>query len=65
MLKLKILYEDDRMEEKIITRFSDLSTHKSSFYYYEEQYDERRQGTCVKRDDVKCVEITQFLEERE
>lgn len=64
MLKLKILYEDDRMEEKIITRFSDISTHKSNFYYYEEQYDERGQGTCVKRDVVKCIEITQFLEEK-
>lgn len=64
MLKLKILYKNDRTEEKIITRFSDISTHKSNFYYYEEPCDEYGKGTCVKRDDVKCVEITQFLEEK-
>lgn len=62
MLKLKILYKDEHLVEKIITRFSDLSTHKSNFYYYEEPYDDRGKGTGVKRDDVKCVEITQVLD---
>lgn len=62
MLKLEILYKDNRIDEKVITRFSDLSTHESSFYYYEEPNDERGKGTCIKRDDVKCVEITSVME---
>lgn len=62
MLKLEILYKDNRIDEKVITRFSDLSTHESRFYYYEESNDERGKGTCIKRDDVKCVEITSVME---
>lgn len=54
---LKILYKDKRIEEIPITRFSDISTHKTNLYYYEKYYDESGKGTCIKREDVDCVEI--------
>lgn len=58
-MKLQILYTDDTFQEIIIKRFSDVSTHKSNFYYYEELNDERGKGTCIRRNLVKCVEVIQ------
>jgi hypothetical protein len=54
---LKILYEDKRMEEMTIKRFSDISTHKVNFYYYEKPFDEHGKGSCVNREMVRCIEV--------
>lgn len=54
---LYIAYIDGRTEVIQVTRFSDLSTHKSGFYYYETMIDAWGKGTCIKKEDVLCVEI--------
>lgn len=58
-MKLQILYTDNTFQEIIIKRFSDVSTHKSNFYYYEEPNDEHGKVTCIRRNLVKCVEVIQ------
>lgn len=57
---LKILYTDKTIEEIEIKRFSDLSTHKSNFYYYEYYYDEKGKGTMISRDKVACIEVVNY-----
>jgi hypothetical protein len=54
---LYIAYIDGRTEVIQVERFSDLSTHKSGFYYYETMIDAWGKGTCIKKEDVLCVEI--------
>jgi hypothetical protein len=54
---LYIAYTDGRTEVIQVTRFSDLSTNKSGFYYYETMIDAWGKGTCIKKEDVLCVEI--------
>jgi hypothetical protein len=54
---LYIAYTDGRTEVIQVERFSDLSTHKSGFYYYETMIDAWGKGTCIKKEDVLCVEI--------
>lgn len=56
-MKLQILYTDNTFQEITIKRFSDISTHKANFYYYEKPNDERGQGTCINREQVCCVEV--------
>ena len=59
-MHLYILYNDDNMEHHVITRFSDISTKKSRFYYYEKPNDEYGKGTTFRREDIKCFEILQY-----
>lgn len=54
---LYIAYTDGRTEVIQVERFSDLSTHKSGFYYYETMTDAWGKGTCIKKEDVLCIEI--------
>lgn len=54
---LYIAYTDGRTEVIQVVRFSDLSTHKSDFYYYETMIDAWGKGTCIKKSDVLCIEI--------
>ena len=54
---LYIAYTDGRTEVIQVERFSDLSTNKSGFYYYETMIDAWGKGTCIKKEDVLCVEI--------
>ena len=54
---LYIAYTDGRTEVIQVERFSDLSTHKSGFYYYETMIDAWGKGTCIKKEDVLCVEL--------
>ena len=56
-MHLYILYNDNRFEHQIISRFSDLSTTKSRFYYYEKPGDDYGKGTTFKREDIQCFEI--------
>lgn len=48
------------MSRFVVKRFSDLSTDKSRFYYYECYSDAPGKGTCISRDSVKCVELSPF-----
>ena len=50
-------YKNGETKVRRIKRFSDLSTDKSDFYYYEEDSDAWGQGTCVKKSDILCIEI--------
>lgn len=54
---LKLLYVDGHVEEKRVKLFSNLSEQKSAFYYFEEFYDDKGKGTCIKRDDLICFEL--------
>jgi hypothetical protein len=54
---LYIAYTDGRTEVIQVERFSDLSTNKSGFYYYETMIDACGKGTCIKKEDVLCVEV--------
>ncbi len=56
-MKLQILYTDNTFQEITIKRFSDISTHKANFYYYEKPNDERGKGTSINREQVCCVEV--------
>ena len=57
-MTLYILFKNDRIEKHIIKRFSDLSQTKSRFYYYEEPNNEHGKGTCFKREEINCFEIS-------
>lgn len=54
---LYIAYTDGRTDVIQVERFSDLSTHKSGFYYYETMTDAWGKGTCIKKEDVLCIEV--------
>ena len=56
-MHLYILFKDNHIEHHFITRFSDLSTSKSRFYYYEKLNDDYGKGTTFKREDIICFEI--------
>ena len=56
-----IVYKTGETEVLRIKRFSDLSTDKSDFYYYETDLDAWGQGTCVKKSDVLCIEIAPYV----
>lgn len=56
---MKILFKDKTKKTITIKRFSDLSTHKSNFYYYEEPYTEHGKGVCISRDNVDCIEVVE------
>ncbi len=56
-MHLYILYNDNRLEHHVISRFSDLSTAKSKFYYYEKPSDDYGKGTTFKREEIVCFEI--------
>ena len=57
-MHLYILYKDNHLEHHVISRFSDLSTTKSRFYYYyENPIDYYGKGTTFKREDIICFEI--------
>lgn len=56
-MTLKILFNDNTEKNIIIKRFSDLSTAKSKYYYYEQMHDIQGQGTTISRNIVKCIEI--------
>lgn len=55
-----IVYKTGETEVVKIKRFSDLSTEKSDFYYYEQEYDDWGKGTTVRKSDVLCVEIAPY-----
>ena len=55
---LYIYFTDEHVERHYIKRFSDLSQNTSRFYYYEEPNDEWGKGTCFKREDIMCFEIS-------
>lgn len=55
-----IAYKNGETKVLRIKRFSDLSTDKSDFYYYEEDLDAWGQGTCIKKADVLCIEIAPY-----
>ena len=56
-MTLKILFNDNTEKDIRIKRFSDLSTAKSKYYYYEQMHDMKGQGTTISRNIVKCIEI--------
>lgn len=58
---LYIAYIDGRTEVKEVRMFSDLSTHKSDFYYYEQTGDGWGKGTTVPKSDVLCIEVCSRL----
>lgn len=57
-MHLYIFFKDQHIEHHIIERFSDLSQDKSQYYYYEKPIDQTGKGTCFKREDILCFEIT-------
>ena len=59
-MHLYILYDDNHLEHHVISRFSDLSTSKSKFYYYEKPSDEYGKGTTFRRKDISCFEISYY-----
>ena len=58
---LYIAYIDGRTEVKEVRMFSDLSTAKSDFYYYEQTGDGWGKGTTIKKSDVLCIEVCSRL----
>lgn len=54
------VYKTGETEVLRIKRFSDLSTDKSDFYYYEQEHDFWGQGTCVRKDEILCIEIAPY-----
>ena len=58
---LYIAYIDGRIETIPIKMFSDLSTHKSDYYYYEKLGDDWGKGTTIKKSDVLCIEVCNRL----
>lgn len=59
-MHLYIYFSDGRTEKHLIKRFSDLSQTKSKYYYYEELNDEHGKGTCFKRENISCFEISPY-----
>lgn len=57
LMNLKILFNDNSKKEIKVKRFSDISTEKSKYYYYEQMNDIPGKGTCISRSTVKCIEI--------
>ena len=53
-------YKNGEIKVRRIKRFSDLSTDNSDFYYYEEELDVWGQGTCVRKDEILCIEIAPY-----
>ena len=53
-------YKNGETKVRRIKRFSDLSTDESDFYYYEEELDAWGCGTCVKKDEILCIEIAPY-----
>lgn len=53
-------YKNGEIKVRRIKRFSDLSTDNSDFYYYEEELDAWGQGTCVRKDEILCIEIAPY-----
>jgi hypothetical protein len=43
-----------------VKRFSDLSTSKSDYYYYEEPSDAWGKGTCIRKSDILCIELAPY-----
>ena len=54
------VYKTGETEVLRIKRFSDLSTDKSDFYYYEQEHDFWGKGTCVRKDEILCIEIAPY-----
>ena len=59
-MHLCIVYKNGETEVIRVKRFSDLSTDKSDFYYYEQEHDFWGQGTCVRKDEILCIEIAPY-----
>lgn len=58
---LYIAYIDGKTDVIEVKRFSDLSTHKSEFYYYEKPGDDWGKGTAVPKSEVLCIEVCSRL----
>lgn len=55
-----IVYKNGETEVIKIKRFSDLSTDKSDFYYYETDHDFWGEGTTVRKSDILGIEIAPY-----
>lgn len=58
---LYISYLDGRVDTIEVKRFSDLSTHKSDYYYYEKLGDIWGKGTTIPKSEVLCIEVCNRL----
>lgn len=58
---LYIFYFDDSVDIIEVKRFSDLSTHKSDYYYYEKFGDAWGKGTTIPKSEVLCIEVCDRL----